>query len=210
MKGSSLIKAIKDTLTDNWESLTEGGDLIWSAATEGGLLEEIPLVSIGAKFLNARDQLQEHRFRRNCQALLLACEKVDNETKRETLEKLSADPELLEDFADTLLQIACDSSKPYKASIVGNLLAAMLSGRIDYLAYDRLTHIVYSASIPALQAFQRDMASTAGNPYIQNRSFGSEPLMLSMGIASRYGNKLTISDDGILLYRFGFAGWPNV
>lgn len=202
-------KAFKDTLSEKWDIAAEALDLAIDSASEG-VFNDIPIVGTGVKLLQTRDKYQEFKFRRNCQALLLACEQVDNEVKRKTLEKLSADPELFDDFSDTLLQIACESTKPLKVRIVGCLLAEMLRGRLDYETYDELVHIIHGSSIPALKALKKFFDQNEGIPYRSGPSSPDEPLLLSMGVASREGTKFAISGHGHIIYKLVWGPSPAV
>ncbi|MDU9024448.1 hypothetical protein [Pseudomonas corrugata] len=197
------IKAVGDTLKHHMDIVAEIIDGGISAATEVEIFNDIPLVGTGIKILQARDTFMEERFRRNCIALLDACKRVDAKERASTMDKLCADEKCFEDFADTLLLIATDSTKPFKASIVGKLLAAMMQGQLDYKTYDDLVHIVHLASLPALKALKTFFERTQGSPYLQNGRPTEEPLLLSMGVAARDGSKLTISDQGVLLNKFG-------
>lgn len=203
MDSHTWIKAVGDTLKNHMDMAAEVIDTGISAASDTEVLSEIPLVGTGLKVLQARDTFMEQRFRRNCVALLNACEKVDVQARAKAMDKLSADPKRFEDFADTLLLIATESEKPFKAALVGRLLAEMMREQLNYESYDELVHIVHLASIPALKSLISFFERTQGAHYLHNGNPTEEPLLLSIGVASRDGSKLTISDQGILLYKFG-------
>jgi hypothetical protein len=202
---SVIPKALKDTLSEKWDVASEAIDLGIDAASEG-VLDEIPIISIGVKALQVRDKYQEFKFRRNCQALLLACQEVDEEIKRQSLAKLESDPELFADFADTLMQIACESTKPFKAKVVGRLLARMLQGQLPYEDYDAMVHIVHAASLPALKALKEfgDLGLQQG----PMNEVHKEPLLLSIGVGYRFGSGFSISGHGHMLYNFGLRPEP--
>jgi hypothetical protein len=205
MSFNVMLKAVKDTLSGDWGVAAEVLDLTISAASDG-VFNDVPLVGTGLKVLQVKDKFQEHKFRRNCQALLLDCEQVDNEAKRNTLDRLSANPEQFDDFVDTLMLIACESSKPFKAGVVGRLLAKMLQGQLAYETYDELVHIVHAAPIPALKALKAFGDSKQGNIGQVHRDHSAhEPLLLSLGVASRFGNALRTSGYGDQLYKFGLC-----
>lgn len=204
MKTRTWMKAVKDTLQQHVDSVAGALDTGAALATDSEILSDIPIIGTGLKLLQARDTFMEVRFRRNCIALLEACERVDVKARQDAMEALAADPSRFEDFADTLLLIATDSSKPLKASIVGNLLSALMEEQLSYATYNDLVHIVHAASIPALLAlksfFTRTLGLTGRTGYVVHE----EALLLSTGLASRHGNKLTVSELGFLLNSFGF------
>lgn len=205
MKLKIWAAAVKETFQQHYEKAAEIADAGISALAESEALNDIPVIGTGLKVLEARDTFSEIRFRRNCVALLKACEHIDEGAKREAMDTIAADVERFEDFADTLMIIATESSKPFKAEIVGNLLAAMIKGQIDYRSYNDLVHIVHSASIPALSAVRSYFESQQGSSSTQRSVPREEPLLISTGLASRFGTKFTVSDEGSLLYRFGFV-----
>ncbi|WP_122447733.1 hypothetical protein [Pseudomonas viridiflava] len=205
MDSPTWIKAVGDTLKNHMDMAAEVIDTGISAASDLEVLSEIPLVGTGLKVLQARDTFMEQRFRRNCIALLDACQKVDVQARAEAMEKLSADPKRFEDFADTLLLIATESEKPFKAALVGRLLAEMMRGQLNYESYDDLVHIVHLASIPALKSLISFFGRSQGFHFLDTGNPMEEPLLLSIGIASRDGSKLTISPQGVLLYKFGLS-----
>lgn len=207
MRTHTWIKAVKDTFQLHADSVAGAVDTGVAVATDIEILSDIPIIGTGLKLLQARDNFMEIRFRRNCIALLEACERVDLKARQDAMEALAADPKRFEDFADTLLLIATDSSKPLKATIVGNLLAALMEDKLDYGKYNDLVQIVHSASIPALLAFQTYFERTGGLTGSTSRGeIRDESLLMSTGLASRFGNKFTISDLGFLLNSFGFNG----
>lgn len=204
MKLRIWAKAVKDTIQHHAESVASAVDAGSSFFTDSEVLEDVPIIGTGLKILQARDTFMETRFRRNCLALLDACKRVEMDARQAAMEELSSDHERFEDFADTLLLIATDSSKPLKATIVGNLLAALMQGKLDYVSYNDLVHIVHSASIPALNALET---------YLERNENGSasglavpkeEPLLMSIGLGSRYGNRFMVTDQGVSLFRLGF------
>jgi hypothetical protein len=201
-----LIAATKKTLVERVDDIAEGVDLVLSAVTDSEVLEEIPLVSVGVKLLNARDAWVKHRYIRNCMALLQACKAADRGRRDKLWTKLSEDPDKIQDFVDTLFLIAADSSKPMKAAIVGHLVAALCNEQITYKDYDALVHMVHDASITALATLPEYFERSEGRATFRNMSFPEEPLLQSLGVAQRSGFMFHISELGQLLYRFGFGG----
>lgn len=197
----SLANALKESLC--MPAISKAIDLTIDLL-DAGTFNSIPIISNGVEFLQARDKLQELRFRRNCEVILKACTDVDLEKRQATIRKISSNPKLFEDFADTFMQIACDSSKPFKAQVVGNLMAKMLEDELTYETYDELVHIVHSATLTALKALKVYGDESEGdlnkNPHSQPKQ---EPLLLSLGIATRFGTAFRISKHGQLLYSYG-------
>lgn len=201
MSRNQLIAAITDTLKDKMDIVTEASDSLLSAAADSGALKDVPLFSVAYKVYELNNRLQENRLRRNCIAFLEACKDTDPAKRQAAMDDIAQDEKRLEDFSDSLLQILCESFKPVKAGITGSLLRAFIDGHIRYDEFDRLLHIVHGASIPALKALQSLCRTQPGN-----RSFhgdpSQEPLLLSLGVASRNGTQLLISTDGSYLFQF--------
>lgn len=209
MSATPLVEATKATLIDCVDTIGDWADTATAIATDDAFIDQIPIISTGIKILKARDAFREQLFIRNCRALLNACKTADREHRERLWEKLSGSSAQVDDFVDTLFLIAVDSSKPIKATIVGRLFAALCNEQITYGQYDRLVHIVHSSSVAALQALPEFFARTNGAAHISAHTVTEEPLLLSCGIAHRFGNAFRISDLGQVLYRFGFDGAIN-
>ncbi|MCY1266023.1 hypothetical protein D9M68_441330 [compost metagenome] len=203
MNIKALVQAARKTLVDSADDVAGGIDALASATTDSKVLDEIPFIGTGVKILKAKDRFVEHRFRRNCIALLEACSAANHSERERLWSKLSASEDVLADFTDTLLLITADSSKPYKATIVGNLIAALCKEQISYGEYDALVHIVHAASIPALKAVESYFKKGAKS---QGASIDEEPLLLSLGVANRFGTGFRVSDLGHRLYKLGMKG----
>lgn len=193
-----LVVATRKTIVDSVDTIADLIDTGVEAATDSELLDTIPFVGTGVKILKAKDQYQEHRFRRNCVALLSACASADHIERERLFEQLSKTPEVLDDFADTLLLITADSSKPSKAKVVGNLVAALCKEEITYEEYDALAHIVHSASIPALQAVVSYCRFKQVGSHLAN-----EPLLISLGIGIVIRQGFVVTRLGEHLYNYG-------
>lgn len=201
MKVRDLVSDARKTIVDSVDDLAELIDGVAAAVTDSELLDSVPFVGATVKTIKAADRFTELRFRRNCAALLEACKAANREQRGRLWEMLSEEGKQ-EDFTDSLLLIALDSSKPAKAAIVGNLMAALCRERITYRQYDLLLHIVHSASIPALEALKywfMKGAKGAGTP-------PEEPFLLSLGVGVRYGNRFTVNELGAILFEVGMKG----
>lgn len=206
MKSKDLVAAARKTIVDSADDFAGGIDAVISAATDSEVLDNIPFIGVGVKLLKAKDQFAVHIFRRNCVALLEACNAANRDERERLWRSLSVNEDVLEDFTDTLLLITAQSSKPYKASIVGNLMAALCREQISYKEYDSLVHIVHAASIPALKA----VVSFFSGPQGRRATIEEEPLLLSLGVGIRFGNGFRVSNLGVALHKFGMKGEVTV
>lgn len=202
-----FIVAMKKTLIDRSDDVAAGLDAGLLAVTDSKILEKFPIISIGVKTLNFISTYHQHLYTRNCIALLQALKSGDQVRTEKLWSKLSENPDKIQDFVDTLLLVVVDSSKPVKAAVVGHLIVALSKEQITYLEYDALVHLVHDASITALAALPIFFEGNQGLSYINGIArTPEEPLLLSLGVASRFGNNFRVSDLGKLLYQYGFAG----
>jgi regulator of sigma D len=202
-----LIFAMKKTLIDRSEDIAAGLDAGLLAITDSKVLEKFPIISIGVKTFNFISTYHQHVYTRNCLSLVQALKSGDQKRTEKLWDKLTTDPDKIQDFVDTLLLIVVDSSKPIKAAVVGHLIVALSKDQITYLEYDALVHLVHDASITALAALPTFFEGNEGKCYLSGiRRVAEEPLLLSLGVASRFGNSFRVSDLGKLLYRHGFCG----
>jgi len=103
-----------------------------------------------------------------------------------------------------MLSILIEGEKPIKSMILGNLLNALVNKRIKPKDFEEMTLIVQAASVPALKSLPLFFKKTKGKPYSHARTLmNEEALLSSMGIISRYGNRVALSELGKKLYSYG-------
>lgn len=193
-------KASKDFLMDSTKAAL-------NVATGSRLFEAIPFVSAVTGIIGVCDALMAFRLRRNIQTFLRECADATPEKLEDLYEKVVGDPRYRDDVPDTIMQVLLDSHKPLKAQIVGSLFAALAEKRLTEEEFNELALIVLNASIPALLSLPAFFKEVSGYSYSNSQKIlSSEPLLNSLGVASRHGNMFRISNLGEQLYEHGFRG----
>ncbi|MCW7536734.1 hypothetical protein OOT46_02550 [Aquabacterium sp. A7-Y] len=200
----TVAASVEQSVVESIDVIADVTDWAIGAVFNEAVLGEIPIVKTAVSVLKVSDTIQKQRLMRNCIAFLHACKDSEEEKRAKLWKRLWSEDKAV-DFADTILLVLMDSEKPFKAGVVGKLMAALARGDITYEQCDALIHIVYRASIPALQALPVACQRSGGKTRLDD-DFSSEGLLLSMGIAYRFGTALRLSPLGALLYRHGFGG----
>ena len=185
------------------------GDSVVAVFSDSELLQKVPFVSHIAKAFALKEAYHLHRLARNCRAFLESAKEGDTSNLGDRLCRAINDPNRLWEIEDTMLEILIEGEKPLKAEILGRLLRALAVKDISYEQFDVTSLLVLSGSVPALKAVPTFFEISDGKRFLHSRDLGrTEPLLTSLGIASRYGTKLEVSEVGLLLYRFGFLPSP--
>lgn len=186
--------------------LAELGDKAIDIVTGSKVFEHVPVVSWGIKVLNVRDSFQQFRLKRNCAAFLLALGNNNHEDITRFESQLNGSSTIRQEFEDTTFAILLESEKPFKAMLYGKLLSCRIKGRLAQDDFEQLSLIVHAGSVPALQTIEAFFTANKGRPFTSVGHVPQEPLLLSLGIAMRYGNTFRISDAGQRLYEICFGG----
>lgn len=196
------LPALLETLKDSKNFIAALADTAIDAVIDSGALGHIPVISW---FVQARDVVDIHQLKKlqkNVKAFLDAASALDETQLNALHEQFRSDDTFAEEFTDTTVQILFESEKPIKAAILGRLISALARQLITKDDFDSLSLVVLSGSVPALKSLE-SFCTKSGFAVTQNH-VPEEPLLLSLGIASRYGSSFTISDLGKKLYNFGF------
>lgn len=178
-------------------------DLTKETAVNLEVMESVPILKYFAKAYSVKELYQQIRLQRNCEAFLKAVQAVDNTNIQKLADIFEKNPDAL----DTLLSVLFDSAKPLKAEIMGNLVQAVTTGAISADDFDELSLLLLSASIPALRALKDFFEKTSdGSHYTVKPHVVGEPLLFSLGVCARHGNKFEISRLGYVLNKFGMRG----
>ncbi len=198
MDESSLIEKGGDLLAQLSESVV-------SLATKSDVLEKVPFASYIVKAFSLKEAFHLWRLERNCKAFMSALREGDTSDLSDYLRKTADDPEHRWELEDTTLQILIEGEKPIKAEILGRLLLAAKDGKLSTDQFETLTLILINSSVPALQALPNFFEISGGENFVQNRDLGgNEPLLVSMGVATRYGTKFEVTELGRRLFDLGF------
>ena len=202
----TFLSALHETSVDAREYLAEGADVILSALTDSDALETIPVISIAVKALNVRDAFHKHRLKRNVVSFLDALVVEDKTALEKFFISIQKTPKLADDFSDTAMAVLIDANKPIKCELMGKLLGAASRGMVTPQDLSTLSQIIYTASVPALESIPAFFAKTSGKLVEHGGDFPQEFLLISTGLAGRYGTALRVSELGLTLYKFGFNG----
>jgi hypothetical protein len=136
-----------------------------------------------------------------------AVQDADQNKMKDFFDKFETDQKYANEFSDTALSVLIEATKPIKAFLVGKLVKAASLGFITIKELDFLSQIIQVASVPALMALPSFFVSTGGKSSLNRPHIPEEPLLLSIGLASRHGNLFTLSEYGEKLFQFGFDGY---
>lgn len=187
------------------EFIADLGDSALTVATGSELLEKVPFVSHIAKAFGFKEAYHQYRLARNCKAFLDAAKEGDLSTMGDRLRKVVDDPEKLWELEDTMLEVLIEAEKPLKAEILGRLMRFLADGAISYQQFDITSLLLLNGSVPALKAIERFFDLSGGECFVHADDLqGTEPLLISLGVASRHGTKFEVSQFGQLLHNFGF------
>ena len=198
MDDSSLLEKSGDLLANLSESVV-------SLTTDSEILEKVPFASYIVKAFSLKEEFHLWRLERNCKAFMSALREGDTSGLSDYLRKTADDPEHRWELEYTTLQILIESEKPIKAEILGRLLLAVKDGRLSTDQFETLTLILINGSVPALQALPKFFEISEGENSLHNRDLGgNEPLLISLGVAKRYGTKFEVTELGRRLFDLGF------
>jgi hypothetical protein len=168
---------------------------------DDSVISKIPIVSWAVTANEVAGAFRKARFHKNVGAFLKAVAETPPGDLGELTDRLQADDAVAQEFADVTLSVLLEAAKPVKAEVLGNLTVALARRQITKDEYSDLALIVEAASVPSLLALERYLGQPQ-KPGSQRPK--EEPLLLSMGVASRYGTGFQISDQGRELYELGF------
>lgn len=196
----TVVKEGKDALVDM-------GGMALDAATDSEVFSKFPVINAIIGVVGFCDALMSHRLRRNIKAFVNAAGKVSPEKLERLHQKVMGDPRFKDEVPDTLIQLLIDSQKPIKAEIVGRLFTALAEEKISVEQFNDLVLIVIAGSVPALLALPKFLEGNKGVPHFgKGGQLPLEPILTSLGVASRFGNMFRIDEQGQLLYEAGFGG----
>jgi DNA-directed RNA polymerase subunit F len=192
-------------IVDAKEQFAAFGEVVVDLATENEAWENVPIVDYATKILKVNDVRKKNKIKRNYAAFLKSVSSMDEIEINKYKELLFSGNEMSEEVAETIFDILLNSSKPIKASVLGNLSVALARNDIDIEEYDTLALIIQSCSISALKALPEFIKNNNMNTY-KSRNTGSkeEPLLLSMGVATRVGSMFRLDSRGENIAAFGF------
>lgn len=205
MQANNLQQAILQTLSDATEFSAELIDTALQVGTDSEVLERVPIVSWGVKMLQIRDIFQRNRFVKNCSAFVEALKKDEEIEARLKVffEKNSLETN---DVLDTTQMILVESEKPLKVEMFARLLRNRVSGQIGAEEFRKIALMIYAASIPALESIPAFFNRNGGLFNQNNGSVPEEPLLLSLGVAARYGSNFRVDEIGQKIFDICFRG----
>lgn len=203
----SFLPAIIGTIRRSADTVAEGADAIKDLLTDSEAVEQIPVFSAAVKILNIRDIFMQQRLERNCRSFLAAVEGADLDKVEEMRLRLESDPDYLGDFTDTVMSVLIEGQKPIKGQLIGKLVMALSTEAITLEEFQSLSQIVQAALAPALTALKVFIDRNGGKLYLSGHGLiQEEPLLISIGLGSRFGNMFRVSELGGKLYVHGFDG----
>ncbi|HHL4079893.1 hypothetical protein [Burkholderia anthina] len=205
-KSSTALAPLIAAVKESKDTLIEVANIGLEAATSSEVFSKVPVLGAIVSVVGFCDAAMSLKLRRNVAAFLGACGKVPQADLDRLYEKVMGDPRFRDEVPDTIIQLMLDSHKPIKAEIVGRLFGGLASGNIQLSQFNDLALLVLSASVPALMALPSFFEGNANRPFLsRGGQLEQEPLLISVGIASRFGNMFRVNESGILLYEIGFG-----
>jgi hypothetical protein len=172
------------------------------------VLENVPIVKYGVSVCRIKDAFHESKLKRNVKAFREAIIGANDEDIEGSIKQIELEEDKGLEIADTMMSVFLDGEKPFKASIMGNLLKSLSQKKITPSQYHETLLVVLSASVPALTALKLWFESTNGEPYAfpsenDDPQYKNLPFLISLGVALHRGDEIFISETGRILYHFG-------
>jgi hypothetical protein len=198
MSSNSLIE-------ESGKFLAQLSESVISLGTKSNILEKVPFVSFIVNAFALKENFHLWRLERNCRAFMAALQEGDTANLSEFLRDISNDAKRRWELEDTTLQILIESEKPIKAEILGRLLLAVKDKKLPPEKFETLSLMLINASVPAINALPTFYERSGGRDFMHGQNLGSfEPLLVSMGVAFRNGDKFQIDECGRDMFQLGF------
>jgi hypothetical protein len=200
-----MLSLIKKTISGAKEEFAYFSKSIIDLTVDNNSLENIPLIDQAIKILTIKDIYRKNKLKRNYQSFIKAIQEMDNNNIDKYYNILNSS-KLSEEVSETIFEIITESEKPLKTEISGNLSLALSKSNITIDEYYTLLLIIQSSSIPALKSVKTFMEYTKNKGYINGlkSQIREEALLLSLGVANRFGSGLRLDENGKKLAEFGF------
>lgn len=192
----TALTTLLETAAGAKDFLAEVADMAVGAIFDSEVLDKLPMVSWAVRLWNIKDVYQQRRLKRNCLAFIRAFAQADPQAGEKLRAQLEQNPQAATELADTVADILIESEKPLKASCIARLLVALADEKISIEEFNDLSQIVQAASVPALLAAASFHQRLAGQGFENRMSVPEEPLLLSLGVAYRYGNMFRVTALG--------------
>jgi hypothetical protein len=193
-----LVKPTLDLAPDYGEM---GLDLLSSSE----LLKEVPVVKTAIALFKTGVAIREWHFVQKILAFLreLHSDAPESEQARAFREQIDHDPSLRQKVTEHLLVVIDRLLDTEKTKILARLFRAHAN---DDLTWDQFIDlsIVLDSLRRESQTFLKELAATGTFGYQGNDRPG-EAALFAAGIATRFGTKFTVTEQGRLLYTYGLS-----
>lgn len=207
METKRFLPALFDTVAKSKETVAEACDSLVDLATEGQLLNDVPVLGTSIKILDIKDNFAKNRLKRNCIAFMAAASNATSVEADQIRSRILSDREYSAEFADTMLAVLLESEKPIKCELVGKLLVALARQEITAEEFETLSLVIQAAAVPSLTSLPKFFGLSEGKPFKHStQSIPQESLLLAAGLATRSGTMFRVSPIGITLFVHGFGG----
>lgn len=180
----------------------------------GSLVESVTgttVFSTAENILDINDVWKRVKLERNLRAYLEGLKEGDSEKIKSTIDRIQKGARA-DDFVILLLDVIATSVRPLKAELLSGLLTAFSNDEIDDQFYEECSLLISESSSLSLMSLKDFYASTDGDSVWKGRladAHHTEPMLNSLGVASRHGSQLRISSLGEAIYKYGFRGQVN-
>ncbi|ARR51892.1 hypothetical protein ETN89_20540 (plasmid) [Photobacterium damselae subsp. damselae] len=201
---NSHLPTIINTIKGSKNDLAHYAETVVDLVIDNEFWENVPIVEHAIKLLNIRNLYYKNRLKRNYAAFILSVGTMNDAEINKYSEILFSSGDLGIESAETIFEIISESEKPIKAELLGNLSVSLSRQQISLEDYNTILLVIQSASVAALRALQAFLNANGLSRY--KSGYGrikEEGLLLSLGVATRYGNMFRINDIGILLATHG-------
>lgn len=157
------------------------------------------------KLFDVHSAYKANKLQRNVISYLKETDNLSEVQKNDFTRKLQSDPEFSNDFAEITLLIWNESEKPIKSQVVGKLAYHLANEDIDKEQFIKLSLLIYSASVPAINSLSTYLHDNEFKPNTHKHRFEEEPLLFSSGFGARFGSGFNLSKDAKFIVRFGLG-----
>jgi hypothetical protein len=203
---NTLLDVLGKTLVGAKENVASMAEDLFDLAVSNDTLEQVPIVEYAIKVLSIRDQWHKNRIKRNYLEFVRSVSELNSQEIERHAEALKLGGDLGLETAETIFEIILESEKPLKAKLIGNLSKSLARNELNLEYYNTLALLIQASSVAALRALP-EFISANGNRCFKHSNGGipQEGLLLSLGVATRFGSGFQVDVFGQALAIHGFG-----
>lgn len=144
MQSDELGKSLIDTVgsAGGVDLLSDLGEVALDAATNDGILADIPILGSLLKLKKIGVSVRDHLFAKKLKRFLVAVSKMPAEERQAFTEEMDADPEIKRKVGETLISMLERFDEPEKAELLAKSFRFYLGGKLSFTAFHRIARAI--------------------------------------------------------------------